>query len=83
MATFKYEIKLLGIIDYYGNAVVPKRHLAWLTKNCKGNWQYNSPDAPKPVGYTNPRSKNHPIFFDMIFSFSRKTDFQKFRKKFC
>ena len=72
----KYNISLLGVTDYYGYGCIPSRFLEWLNNDCKGKWEYNSPDAP--IGKPN----SCPVFFDMIFSFARKSDYEKFLKKF-
>ena len=79
----RYNISLLGVTDYYGHGCIPSRFLDWLNMSCKGDWQYNSPNAPlgcAVVGTHKP--SNTPVFFDMIFSFARKSDYERFLRKF-
>ena len=82
---FIYKIKLLGVYGLTdGEPCLVSRdgHVEWMTENCKGKWQYDSPDVKAPP-FNTKKPNRWPTFFTMWFSFSRKTDYDLFQKTFC
>jgi len=51
-----------------------------MAEKCKGLWNYYSPDANLKPEYGKP--DGWPIFYKMIFYFSHKKDYEKFKKQF-
>lgn len=83
MKKLKYMIKYLGPTDYYGNPIISPKYINWMEENCKGKWFYYSPDAPNPnFGEFSQAPDDWPMFFDMQFHFSRKSDIDAFCKNF-
>lgn len=79
----KYQISYLGVYDYYGGATSQNKFTKWMVENCKGNWNYFSPDVIyNHLLYNKAASKDWPIFYTMIFYFSYKKDLAAFRKRF-
>ncbi len=76
----KYDIQLLGMYDYHGAAVSHSKYVKWMTENCKGSWNYYSPDAEAIPEQKKP--DDWPIFYKMIFYFTHKRDYEKFKKEF-
>lgn len=75
----KYSIQLLGMYDYCGKANSHSKYVKWMTKKCKGLWNYYSPNAKLAPEYEKP--DNWPVFYDMIFYFAHKGDYEKFKKE--
>lgn len=77
----KYNIKFLGVYNYYGDAVQQHRYIEWIKENCKGRWNYYSEDVkvPKHFGRV---PIDWPMFYTMIFYFSHKKDYERFKERF-
>lgn len=83
MGNLKYSIEFLGLYDNVTGepqSDSKTRHIKWMTDNCKGKWRYDSSDVKLPP--LTKKSDDWPTFFTMQFSFSRKTDYESFRKMF-
>lgn len=76
----KYNIELLGLYDHYGKSDSHSKYIKWMTEKCKGPWNYYSLTAKLKPEYGKP--DDWPIFYDMIFYFTHKRDYEKFRKEF-
>lgn len=85
MKKLKYFTSFLGVYDYYGNHMISERHTNWIKNNCKGKWNLSThqPDIIEvPRVKLKKKPDNYPIFFKIIFSFSRKKDCQNFCNHF-
>ncbi len=76
----KYTIQLLGLYDHYGKANGHGKYIKWMTEKCKEPWNYYSPDAKLAPKHKKP--DDCPIFYKMVFYFTHKRDYEKFKNKF-
>lgn len=76
----KYDTQILGLYDHYGKANSHGKYIKWMTEKCNGSWNYYSPDAKLTPEHKKP--DDGPVFYEMIFYFTHKRDYEKFKKEF-
>lgn len=76
----KYNIRFVGLYDYDGVAIGHNKYIEWMTENCGGRWRYDSPNAKLASEHGKP--DDWPTFYKMIFSFTHKRDYERFKKTF-